>query len=174
MIDESTDVSSYKCCCFISAFLCQPQICDHVLGCIRDGEDEGEEERRQRSQKADEDEAIEADDEVTFQLIGPYKVPAKWEVVPEETAWSKACICSAFEVQVNRARMIMQLFEQHPDGWCDGMFTHRCKVCKRQGQWSDVYTFTYDDDGSVINHHCERKAYGTKLGKKRSCSSWLS
>ena len=54
---------------------------DECPGCC---EDKGEEESKQVSQQADEGEgeAIEEDDET---LVGPYKAPANWEVVPEET-----------------------------------------------------------------------------------------
>ena len=81
-----------------------------------DGQDEGEDEGRQGSQPAEEGEATDEDDETTFGLVGPYKVPANWEVVPEET------VASSMERGLHlqgfiRGRKVVQLFK-HPDGWC--------------------------------------------------------
>ena len=125
-----------------------------------DGQDEGEDERRQGSQQAEEGEATEEDDETTFGLVGPYKVPSNWEVVPEET------VASSMERGLHlqgfiRGRKVVQLFK-HPDGWCEGMFTRRCI---RKGQPSDIYSIKYDD-GFEYNQPCERSTYGTGLGKK--------
>ena len=60
-----------------------------------------------------------------------------------------------------RGRKVVQLFK-HPDGWCEGMFTRRCI---RKGQPSDIYSIKYDD-GFEYNQPCERRTYGTGLGKK--------
>ena len=66
-----------------------------------DGADEGEEERSQGSQQEEveeEGEAIEADIETIFGLVGPYKAPANWEVLPEETvtAWTRGLHLQGF------------------------------------------------------------------------------
>ena len=127
-----------------------------------DCEDEGEEGSKQGSQQADEGEgeAIEEDDETTFGLVGPYKPPANWEVVPEET------VANSMErgLQLQgfiRGRKVVHLFK-HPDGWSEGMFTRRCI---REGQPSDIYSIKYDD-GTAFDQPCVRTTYGTGLGKR--------
>ena len=127
-----------------------------------DGQDEGEDERRQGSQQAEEGEATEEDDETTLGLVGPYKVPANWEVVPEETV-AKSMERGLHLQGFIRGRKVVQLFK-HPDGWCEAMFTRRCT---RKGQPSDIYSIKYDDsDGFEYNQPCERRTYGTGLGRK--------
>ena len=126
-----------------------------------DGADEGEEERSQGSQQEEveeEGEAIEADIETIFGLVGPYKAPANWEVLPEETvtAWTRGLHLQGFI----KGRKVVMLWKP-PTGWCEGMLTYRCK---RNGQDSNVYTVKYDD-GMEVNHPCEREKYGTGLGK---------
>ena len=128
---------------------------DECPGCC---EDKGEEESKQVSQQADEGEgeAIEEDDET---LVGPYKAPANWEVVPEET------VANSMErgLQLQgfiRGRKVVHLFK-HPDGWSEGMFTRRCI---REGQPSDIYSIKYDD-GTAFDQPCVRTTHGTGLGK---------
>jgi hypothetical protein len=131
----------------------------HAGECPGCCEDKGEEESKQVSQQADEGEgeAIEEDDET---LVGPYKAPANWEVVPEET------VANSMERGLHlqgffRGRKVVHLFK-HPDGWSEGMFTRRCI---REGQPSDIYSIKYDD-GTAFDQPCVRATYGTGLGKR--------
>ena len=93
-------------------------------------------------------------------VVGPYKPPANWEVVPEQT------VANSMErgLQLQgfiRGRKVVHLFK-HPDGWSEGMFTRRCI---REGRLSDIYIIKYDD-GTAFDQPCVRTTYGTGLGKR--------